>query len=298
MVKTTPLDQDLNALYVLRPSRLEDIDYALYNYLNDHLNIFTYSNSGFEKVPVVFSIGERAFQIKEDPNLRPNGRTLHYPIMAITKTGMTQDPTRKGRYGVNVPPYFLANAGRVYEGGGSINVARAVDQERSRLYANAHSIRQSATRVNPNFQTFPGDNPEVVYETLSVPMPQFIDVSYTITLLSEYQQQMNEMLSPFIAEHSTPSVFNIFHEGNRYEAFIGTDFGVEGNAANMEIAERLFRSTVTITVQGYIIGSEKNQNSPNIVRTQSAARLQIQRERVILGEKPHSHLGKKTKYRP
>jgi hypothetical protein len=109
---------------------------------------------------------------------------------------------------------------------------------------------------------------------------------------------MNDMLSPFIAEHSTPAVFSIYHEGNRYEAFIGTDFGVEGNAANMEIAERLFRSTVTVTVQGYIIGSAKNQESPNIVRTQSAARLQIQRERVILGEKPHSHFGKKTKYRP
>lgn len=298
MAKMTPLDQDLNSVYVLRPSSLEDIDYALYNYLNDHLNIFTDGNSGFEKVPVVFSIGERAFQIKEDPLLRPNGRTLHYPIMAITKTGMTQDPTRKGRYGVNVPPYFLANAGRVYEGGGSVNIARVVDQERSRLFANANAIRQSATKLNSTFQTFPGENKEAVYETLSVPMPQFIDVSYTITLLSEYQQQMNDMLAPFIAEHSTPAVFNIFHEGNRYEAFIGNDFGIEGNIASMETEERLFRSTVSITVQGYIIGSNKNQESPNVIRTQSAARVQIQRERVVLGEKPPYHPGRKTKYRP
>ena len=102
----TPLNQELSSSYALKPSTMEDIDYAVYNYVNDSLNIFTDTNKVFEKVPVIYSIPERAYQIKNSPDLRTDGRTLIYPMISILRSNMVQDPSNKGIYGVNVLPYF------------------------------------------------------------------------------------------------------------------------------------------------------------------------------------------------
>ena len=84
MPKRTKLNQDLEASYGYRPSTLEDIDRALFNFVNDDLNIFCETNDGFKKVPVIFSSPERAFTIKDNPDLRPNGRTLEYPLKQVS----------------------------------------------------------------------------------------------------------------------------------------------------------------------------------------------------------------------
>ena len=64
MPKRTKLDQDLKAVYGFAPSRVEDIDFAIFNYVNDSLNVFCESNDGFKKVPVIFAGAERAYQVK------------------------------------------------------------------------------------------------------------------------------------------------------------------------------------------------------------------------------------------
>ena len=159
----TPLNTQLSASYPLAPSTLEDIDYAIYNYLNHDLNIYTDTNQGFEKVPVIFSIPERAYQIKADPTLRSNGRTLVYPLMAVIRNSVTKNPSNKGRYGVYVPPYF-----DYYDRGGAIDIARVVEQDKTKNFANANSIRRSTSGKSKTFQTFPGENKNIVYETLSI----------------------------------------------------------------------------------------------------------------------------------
>ena len=125
------------ATYPLTPSTLEDIDFALYEYINKELDIFTETNEGFKKVPVLFSVPERSFQIKSDPTLRPNGRTLIYPLISIMKNSITKDPTKKGRYGVHVPPYF-----DYYSPDGAINIARVIQQDNTKNFANANTIRK------------------------------------------------------------------------------------------------------------------------------------------------------------
>ncbi len=298
MAFTTPVNVKQNADYTLKPSTLEDIDYALYNYLNDGLNIFTDTNSGFNKVPIIYAIPERARQIKNNPNLRQDGRTLVYPLISISRTAINQDPSKKGRYGVHIPPFFTSDAARIYNGGASIEIARTVNQSKTKNFANANAIKKSSTGEDPNMKTFPGKNSGIVYDSYGVSMPQFVDLTYNVLLVSEYQQQMNQMVSPFISNHSTPSVFDIFHEGNRYEAFISPDYSIADNKTGLETEERVFKTTLTINVLGYLIGGAENQETPNVVKNQSAARLTIQRERVILGDDPDFHFGNKSKYRP
>ena len=289
----TPLNVDLNAVYPLAPSKLEDIDYALYNYIHDELDIFTDSNQGFSKVPVIYAMPERAFQIKDNPDLRPNGRTLAYPLISILRESIVKNPDNKGRYGVYVPPYF-----DYYDRGGSIEIARVVNQDKTKNFANANAIRKSFSGKNDNYQTFPGVNEQIVYDTLTVPMPTFVEVTYNIQVISEYQQQMNTMLASFAAQSGTPSAFSIKHDGNSYEAFIDPNFTLENNVGALNTDERIFKSGITIKVLGYLIGAGKNQETPNVVRRQSAAKIEFQRERVILGDIPEYHPGRKDKYRP
>jgi len=294
MPARTPLNQHLSSSYALKPSSLEDIDYAVYNYINDSLNIYSETNKGFEKVPVIYSMPERAYQIKNDPDLRTDGRTLIYPMISLLRSGLVQDPTNKGIYGVNVLPYF-----DYYNQGGSITIAKRVEQDKTKNFANANAVRghRTATGNDKNFQTFPQENPNVVYETLMIPMPTFVEVSYTIAIITEYQQQMNEILSPFITRAGTPNRFSIGYEGNSYEAIIENDFSQDGNAAGLSTSERLFKSNITMKVLGYLISADKNEDTPVIAHRQTPAKLRITRERRIVGDEPYFNPNSKDEYR-
>jgi hypothetical protein len=278
---------------------MEDIDYAIYNYINDELNIFATKNTGFRKVPVIFSVPERAYQIKNERDIRsgsPNksgGRTLEYPLISILRTSVNRNPQNKGRYGVYVPPYY-----DYYMKGGSIEIARQVQQDKTKNFANANSIRKSATKTDKNFQTFPGNNEDIVYETLLIPMPTFVEVNYTIGIVCNYQQQMNEVVAPFATRSSTPSVFTVTHEGNKYEAFMEPDFALDSNMAGLDVAERIFKTNITIKVLGYLVAAETNQETPVVVKRESAVKVTIGRERSVVGDIPDFHFGKKEKYRP
>ena len=285
--------------YPFSPSTMEDIDYAIYNYINDELNIYATKNSGFRKVPVVFSVPERAYQIKNERAIRSGspeksgGRTLEYPMISILRTTINRNPQNKGRYGVYIPPYF-----DYYKKGGSIEITRRIQQDKTKNFANANSIRKSASDTNKNMQTFPGNNEDIVYETLLIPMPTFVEVSYTIGIVSNYAQQMNEVVAPFLARTSTPSVFQVSHEGNYYEAFMEPDFALDNNSSGLDVAERVFKTNITIRVLGYIVGEESNQRTPTIVQRESAVKVTIGRERSVVGDIPDFHHGKKEKYRP
>ncbi len=52
------------------PSTIETIDFALYDWLNEGLGIFCTTNEGWKRVPLVWSMPERSFQIKSDKDLR------------------------------------------------------------------------------------------------------------------------------------------------------------------------------------------------------------------------------------
>ena len=286
MPKRTKLDQDLKAKYGFRPSTLEDIDTALLNFVNNDLNIFCDTNDGFQKVPVIFASPERAYQIKDDPNLRPNGRTLEYPLISIIRGGLVNNPENKGKYGVYIPPYF-----GFYKKGGTIPIARRVNQEKSSERANLTAKKRF------NQSTFPFDNQKVVYDTLYIPMPTYVEITYEIKLISDFQQQMNQMIEALMGTFSTPVAFKIEHEGNVYEAFGDETFTNEGNNAGLDVNERIFKSATTITVLGYIIGSNKNDDVPTVIVRESAAEVTIGRERVVLGDEPEFHAGRKDKYR-
>ena len=140
MPTRTPQQTQLSASYPLASSNIETIDYALYNFVNDNLNIYCETNKGSQKVPVLFQTPERAFQIKNEPTLRKdNGRTISLPLITVKRTAMNKNPANKGRYGVYIPPYF-----DFYNKGGSLEIARKVQQDKTKNFANSNAIKKSS----------------------------------------------------------------------------------------------------------------------------------------------------------
>ena len=132
---------------------------------------------------------------------------------------------------------------------------------------------------------------------MSVPMPSFVEVQYTISVIANYQQQLNEMITPFVTSTGLPSVFKIENEGHSYEALFEKNFTLDGNQNELGTDERIFSANFTITVLGYLIGADINGDTPNVVKRQSAAKVVIQRERVIVGDEPDFHKDIKSKFR-
>ena len=190
MPKRTILNQDLKADYGLKPSSLEDIDYALYKYLDETLNISCDTNTGFQKVPIIFSIPERAFQIKNNPDLRPDGRMLEYPLISMGRREVIKNPQNKGRYGVFIPPYF-----DFYKRGGAIPIARQVQQDKTRNFAVVGNIREAEYTGGKAQRHKPRINKRIVIQSLSIPIPIYVNVEYKIMIKTEYQSQMNSLLA-------------------------------------------------------------------------------------------------------
>jgi len=79
-------------------STIEDIDYAITSWLKEDLHLEANTNEGRTKVPVLWQTPERAFQIKNEKELREDNGAIKLPVLSIERTGITKDPERKGSY--------------------------------------------------------------------------------------------------------------------------------------------------------------------------------------------------------
>lgn len=252
------------------PSTIETIDVALYNWLNEELNISCTTNEGFKKVPLIWSMPERAFQVKDNKDLR-NKDVFVLPAISIERSSIVKDPNMKGVAWSHLP---RKNDAR----GGAITVARRISQEKTSNFANADAKRLYKQK------TYPFKNEKVVYETITMPLPTYVVATYKLTINTEYQQQMNEIVSPFFAYTGQISNFFINNEGHRFEGFVDGDVGLENNISNLSEEERSFKTVVTLKILGYLMGSDKNDDQPKVTIRESAAEIRITRERVILGD--------------
>ena len=269
--KGTNLDK---TVYNISPCTLETIDTAIYKWINEEMDVFCTTNKGWKKVSVLWSTAERAKQSKGSREARDQSGQLILPIITIERTGVTKDPARKGPYWANVPPPD--------ERGGVFVIARKINQEKTKNFQNADALRK---RKQINFKT-EKKNDKVVYQYISIPQPVYVDVTYKITMWTEYQQQMNEVVQPFITEGKGINYEVIEQDGHKFEIFIGQDFSQNNNVADMGEEERKYQTEIEIKVLGMLIGDGPNQDTPKVVITENAVEVKIPRERVMTDEKP------------
>ena len=265
------------------PSTIETIDAAFYEWVDESLNISVNSNQGFNKVPVLWLSAERAFQVKHSQELRDSVGKLKLPIITVSRTSMTKDRQFKGAMQAHFPPASL------YSGdykGGAIQIARRIKQDKTRNFANKDfrkSINGMAPGGTPEY-TGRHDNKKVVYETVSIPVPTHVTMKYSITLRSEYQQQMNTMVQPFITRTGNVSGFIFGKDNHKYEGFIEQEFSDSNNMSNLGEEERKFETKVEVKVLAYLIGEGPNDPRPKITVRENYVEVKISRERVITGD--------------
>ena len=281
-----PRKQDLAPLkeLELQPSTIETIDRALFEFIDDELDIFCTTNKGFKKVPFIWAGAERAFQIKHDRELRDVNGWLIYPIMSMERTGISKSLTERGAY------YAAAqNLGDAK--GGSMTIARTIKQDKTANFANADSKRLISNNVGTGQNNFPRKNNKVVYETITIPIPVYLEVNYTLTVMAEYQQQVNEIITPFMTRTGAINYTVVEKDNHRFEVFIDSDYTLNNNASSLLEDARGYETQINFRVLGYIMGADKNEERPKIVRRENAVEVKIPREHVILGDMPeHVHV--------
>ena len=105
--------------------------------------------------------------------------------------------------------------------------------------------------------------------------------SYTLTLKTNYQQHINQMLQPFTTLGGHINSFLIKHDGHSYETFMNSELGQDNNLTSYSEEERIYQTQIKFDVLGYVIGEGDNQTKSKIVKRENAVEVKIPRERVI-----------------
>lgn len=256
----------------VEPSSIENIDTGLYSWVNN-LTLSTTTNDGFKPVPVLWLGTERAFQIKNNKEIRDSAGKLKLPLITVNRDSIAKDPAFKGSFQANI----VENSDFK---GGTITIKRRIKQDKTRNFANA-----DAARVQNGDETRRKDNSKIVYEHLTIPIPVYVTMMYTIVLRTEYQQQMNDLVAPFITRTGQINGFVFSYNNWSYEAFIQQDFQENKNATNLGEEERSFETKIQIKVLGYLIGEGINRVTPEYSIRETRAQVRLVRERVIVGDK-------------
>jgi hypothetical protein len=258
-------------------SRIEDIDYAIVSWIKEDLDLSTITNEGYKRVPVLWQTPERAFQIKNNRDLREpddhSSGAITLPVVTIERTGITKDPTNKGGFQAHI--FSNKRNGRV----GRMTIAKRIKQDKTRNFAVVGNTRTNTSGTRQKF--FPRENKKVVIETLSIPIPIYVNLDYKIIVKTEYQQQMNDLTQPFMTRTGQINSFVMRRNGHLYEAFIDQGFNQSNNVANLGEDERQFTSEVNIKVLGYLIGEGNSDDRPIVTKEESIVEVAFPRESVV-----------------
>ncbi len=159
----------------IEPSTIENIDVGIYEWLKD-LKLSAVTNDGFKQTPVIWLGTERAYQVKNNKEIRDSVGKLKLPLITLNRDSINKDPNFKGSF----QAHMFENSD--YRGG-AITIKRRIKQDKTRNFANA-----DASRAQEGDDTRRKKNSKIVYEYLTIPIPVYVTMMYTVVLRSEYQQ--------------------------------------------------------------------------------------------------------------
>lgn len=251
-----------------KPSTIENIDRSVLSFVED-LDLYTDTNEGFRKVPIMWGTSERSFLSKNDKELRDKQGMLRLPIISIRRTGFTKSLSSKGIFQGFVPE-------NPDQQGGSLIVSRKINQEKTNNFAKADSKKLTGQENSRR------KNNKIVYQTVTAPMPVNVELTYEIVLRTEYQQQMNDLLLPFITRPGTINYVRLESEGHRYEGFLQDQFSPRDNLSDYTSSERKFETSINLRVVGYLVGQGKNREKPHFAVRENAVEVKIPRESIVV----------------
>lgn len=253
-------------------SSIESIDSAVIEWLKDDLMLTSTTNEGRRRTPVLWQVPERAYQVKHNKALRDDNGALKLPLISIERTGITKDPARKGAFQAQI--YSNRKNGRT----GRMIIARQIVQDKTRNYAVVGNTRQANFTEGEFQRDMPRTNKQIVVRTLSIPIPIYVNVEYKINIKTEYQQQMNELLQPFMTRTGQINAFVLKRNGHLYEGFIDQGFASNNNISNLGEELRLYSSDISIRILGYLIGEGESDDRPIVTVEENIVEISYPQE--------------------
>ena len=259
---TTEL-KDIDSKVLISDSTIETIDSAFYKFIDQTLNLSCTTEEGWRKTPVIWSFAERAYQIKNNKDVRDKYGTLIAPLISIQRLGISKDMTKKGLYQGNIP-----ENNRHF-------VGVKLKQDRTSKFANADSLRANK---QINFATSK-KNKKQVYEYYSVEIPVYTVVDYKISIMTNYQQQMNELIQPLLTRTGAINYFIIEDGNHRFECFIQQEF-TQDTKNEITEQERKYVTEIKIKVLGHLIGDGSNRENKVVEKIQNSVEIKIPKENL------------------
>ena len=259
-----------NKVY-FEPSTVEGIDRSVYEYVKS-LKLSARTNEGFKPVPILWGTSERSFLSKNDKDARDAQGMLRLPIMSVKRTGFTKSLNSRGIFQGNVPE-------NPDEKGGSLMVSRVINQEKTNNFARVDAKKISGQEAHPV------ETNKIVYRTISSPMPVNVEMTYEILIRTEYQEQMNSLMLPFITNPGTINYIKLESSGHRYEGFIQEEYASSDNLSDYSSSERKFETKISLRVVGYLVGQGDNREKPHFSIRENFVEIKIPRESVVTDPK-------------
>lgn len=271
------------------PVGFEDVDVALFN-LFDHEIPFEVSNqtTKLRKVPVVFASGEKWAVLKNGRGLHDKNNTLILPLITIGRTTIKQSPVDDivGR-GINqqtgeiIIKRRLDSRDRGYQNlinralipnqlGLAVNPAQAIDGQMMTL-REVGDLANDPTVEGGGLLAAGRDNN--IFETLTIPAPQFYTAVYEVMFWTQYTQHMNQlleqMISSFLPQAQSWKLNTL--KGYWFIATIDDNvYNAESNFDEMGGQERIIKYKFTIRVPAYVLTSASPGSPVPIKRYVSA----------------------------
>jgi len=255
---------------------LEDVDVALFTLFDKEIapSVGGKDTQELRRVPIVFAAGEKWAMLKKGRPLRDRNNTLILPLVTIMRTGITQAPDDITKRGINqqtgeiVVRRRLDKSDRDYQN--LINKQLILNQTNVAVtsgsqYALSHQFitgRQvgSLESSDPtrNGALLTSNKKNNIFETLTVPAPQFYTAKYQITIWTQFTQHMNQIVEKFMSSFLPQGLSwkLTTQKGYWFIASIeGGMYNVETNFDDMSTSERYVKCTFEVNVPAYIWAS-------------------------------------------
>lgn len=273
--------------FELPPVGIESVDRAVFNLFDKELSFEVDINGDMSKVPVVFASGERFALTRRNNPIRDKNNALILPIISIVRGDVDFSPAQ-GNRGTAIsfrdqPSYVikkrLAKSDRNVQ-----NILNKKGLKHQDNVATNVSVGEDitpgkfATRRNNIFSKGGGlisltpDLNKNIYEIIQVPYPTFVTMEYTITFWCQYMGQMNAIQETYLSHFKgqAEEFLLINPDGYEYVAASSTTFTSDTNFNNYSEEERIIKSSVKLTVPGYILNTVQ-PGLPNQLRSTFSA---------------------------
>lgn len=258
---------------------LEDVDVSLFELFDKEIPLFTSAGNetikeqSRKKVPVIFAAGEKWSLLKNNKPLRDRSDTLILPLVTIMRTGVEQSSTADitGR-GINQQTGELTITRRL----------SAEDRNYQNLINKLYILNQQNVAVNPSDTKVAdqvttlrdigqlredvdvragalllGERKNNVWETITMPAPQFFSAKYEVTFWTQYTQQMNQLVETLMSSYLPQGrCFKLLTpKGYWFVAYVEEAYTQDANYEDTSNSERIIKYKFTIRVPAYLIAS-------------------------------------------